>query len=462
MMKTIKYILAITLAFAPGIAMAAANGNDLLYGESLTARNMTVADCPSITAKHAILMAKDGTIIYERDADTPAKIASMTKIMTAIIGMENAELTDQLEINDQAVKVGESSAGFWVGDKLDIKSALYALMVPSGNDAAEAICEYVGQKAVDNKDDKIRKKSPEDVKAEAKEKDIDEEDVPDVYITNKDEAFCELMNQKAAEIGCENTCFTNPHGLDDAEFQNDNQHSTAKDMAKITQYAMQNDLFRQIVSMGDTTIKVDRKGEQVELKLASTDALLGAYHGCIGVKTGVTDQAGACFSGAAVDDSGIEIYSIIMHSDNEAQRFIDTQGLWDWYFTNKVDYNLNNDDGVAAYVSHKDWADSCIPTTAEKTVPILTIAGNVYFHVEPNEVGGSYKAGDKVADMVCTQHNKEIARVPLLAIKDAPAPNIFEMIGVCFDRLGKILTGQPTCAQTTIMTKQEAFKKVGK
>lgn len=477
--KYISLVLSITLILLmfPVYAFANVDGNDKLYGETMSSRNMTVGDCPSISAQYACLMSKDGTMIYERNAYAGAKIASMTKIMTAIIALEEANLDDRLEINDQAVKIGESSAGFWVGDKLDMKSALYALMVPSGNDAAEAICEFVGKKAIDNQDDRIRKKSVDEVKQEAKDNNCSEEDIEDVYISNNDEAFVKLMNTKAEILGCTNTCFTNPHGLDDDEYKNDNQHSCAADMAVITRYAMQNDLFRQIVSGGDTSITVERNGAPTELKLTSTDILLNGYHGAMGVKTGHTDTAGACFSGAVTDDSGVELYSIVMHSENEAQRFVDTQKLWEWYYNNKVDYKLANSDdkqemtvgdhtrkvNVVAYIAHSEWCDCSFPVTTEdpdQTIPVLTIAGNVYITIGPSQAHGSFKAGDKVAEAVYTQHNKEIARINLVAIKDQPGPNIFQMIGVGFDRIYRSLSGQSTVAETKIISNQDAIKKV--
>ena len=203
------------------------------------------------------------------------------------------------------------------------------MLVPSGNDAAQALCEFVGQKMVDNQDERIREKSKEDVRAEAKENGISEDEVEDVFLTDKDQAFIRLMNLKAEELGCENTNFTNPHGLADDEFASDDEYSCAMDIAIITKYAMQNDLFRQIVGGGDTVINIERNGQVTPLELNSTDILLGNYEGCIGVKTGNTEIGGPCFSGALLDQNdGCEIYTIVLKSEDETQRFIDTQDLF--------------------------------------------------------------------------------------------------------------------------------------
>ena len=96
----------------PSRAFANFSNTDKLYGETLSQREMKISDCPAISAKYACLMSSDGTLIYDRDAYKHAKIASMTKIMTAIVTLENADLSETLTINEDAVEIGESSAGF--------------------------------------------------------------------------------------------------------------------------------------------------------------------------------------------------------------------------------------------------------------------------------------------------------------------------------------------------------------
>lgn len=462
-------------------AYATTNGDDKLYGETLNQRNMSVKDCPNISGKYSILINKNGDIIYERASEEHAKIASLTKIMTAIVALENCDLNELVTINKKAVEIGESSAGFWVDDKLDMQSALYAMLVPSGNDAAEAICEHIGKKLVESKDDKIRLKSEQDVESEAQENNIDKDDVKDIFITDNDKAFCKLMNDKAIELGCNNTNFTNPHGLDDEEFFNENQYSCAKDIAMITKYAMQNDLFRKIVGGGDTKINIERNGSIIKLNLTSTDILVGNFDGCVGVKTGNSDMAGACFSGACVDSrDSDEIYTIVLKADNETERFIDTQNLFNWYLTNKTCLNLSNtgvvesmkinndesvDVGVVAYLAHNDWVDCKFPVTLEdrnQTVPVLGIAGNIHLKIEPESAKGNIKAGDKVAEIVLTQHNREIARLNLVSVKDQASPNIFQMIGVAFDRLGRNITGQPTVADTELLANCDTINNQNK
>lgn len=319
--------IGVSLSFASN-ANADSKSEDKLFGETLTSRGMSVKNCPNITAEYACLVKKDGEVVYERNSYGHTQIASLTKIMSAVVAMENSELSDKVVVTQKAYDIGESSAGVWPDDELDMRTALIAMLVPSGNDAAEAISQTIGQKLVDDKDERIRNKSKEDVAREARERDVPEDEIEDVYITDNEQAFVRLMNLKAEELGCENTNFTNPHGLADDEYASDDQYSCAMDVATISRYAMQNDLFREIVSMGDTTITVQRNNTPTTINIATTDILIGTFEGCIGVKTGHTEIGKSCFSGACVDGDGEEFYTVVLKSDDETERFIDTQNLF--------------------------------------------------------------------------------------------------------------------------------------
>lgn len=109
--------------------------------------------------------------------------------------------------------------------------------------------------------------------------------------------------------------------------------------------------------------------------------------------------------------------------------------------------------GVVANLAHSEWVDCTFPVTLrdeDRGVPVLACAGNVHLKIEPAEIKGSFKAGDKVAEIVLTQHNREAARLDLIAVKDQPGPNIFQMIGVAFDRLGRNISGESCVADSEI------------
>ena len=167
-------------------------------------------------------------------------------------------------------------------------------MLPSGNDAAYAIAESVGGLFVQQ-----AKQSAHDHGADGNAIDLD---APDAGYN----AFVAAMNAKVTELGCENSLFTNPHGLDDGAWAA-GLHSCASDVAKIVAHAMSNETFRSIVATDAATIQVTRDGAKADVELESTDALLGVYEGACGVKTGYTDLAGSCFAGA-VDKDGKTLY----------------------------------------------------------------------------------------------------------------------------------------------------------
>ena len=182
---------------------------------------------------------------------------------------------------------------------MSLETALYALLVPSGNDAGIAIAKSVGAHMSG--------------------------DAATGYDT-----FIAAMNAKAADLGMSHSVYTNPHGLDFDAFGDEDLHSSARDVATLVSYAMQNDTFRGIVDAGSTTITVtSADGTARNVALQTTDELMGVYDGICGVKTGTTDDAGYCFAGAVSRDAG-ELYSVVLDSPSSDERFSDTVALMDW------------------------------------------------------------------------------------------------------------------------------------
>lgn len=152
----------------------------------------------------ALIDVESGRVLYSSDGDTPMRIASLTKIMTAIVAIDHGKLTDMVKTSKRAVGKEGSSIYLQLGEEMSLHHMLYGLMLRSGNDAATAIAEHVG---------------------------------------GSEEGFVHLMNEKATFLGLKHTQFKNPHGLDD-----DEHYSTANDLAKLTAYALKNDVFAEIVS----------------------------------------------------------------------------------------------------------------------------------------------------------------------------------------------------------------------
>ena len=223
-----------------------------------------------------------GFVISQKYANEPRFMASLTKMMTCLLAIENGNLTDTVRITDDVficrdsrVRLGE---GYLLGD------LLYEMMLQSDNDAAYALAKHIGG-------DTIR--------------------------------FCEMMNEKAAYLGMENTHFANPNGMPAPD-----NYSSANDLLRLARYAMRDSLFADIV--GTTERKVPMiDGRHMDCQ--NTNVLLSSYEGCIGIKTGFTRQAGYCLASAATRN-GRTLYCVVLNSRSMRTRFTESAILLDYGF----------------------------------------------------------------------------------------------------------------------------------
>ena len=418
-------VLALCIATAP--AFADVRNSDRIAGSSIEERGLTTALCPSIEANHALLVDETGKVYFERGAHDPVKIASITKVMTALVALDydpNMKMT--VTVTPGAAAIGESSAMLLEGDKLDMKNAVTAMMVASGNDAADAIAATVGGAM------------------------LKDEGHPGASEEKSVQRFVQAMNEKASEMGLEDSVFANPHGLDDGEYAGD-FHCTAFDVASMVQLAMQDDRFRKIVGSETATVKITRDGETITEELTSTDELLSMYEGTVGVKTGYTDEAGGCFAGAN-DHDGHEYYAIILDSTDEWQRFLDTQDLWNWCYQYLTNYHLANSPEsidatiggttasypLMARVSHLDWMDRSVAATIadpDHTIDVFTLDGNISQQAVYAELHGTIHVGDTVGTLTFKQRNNDIVTLDLIAAEELGPPDPFTGISIWWQRL---------------------------
>ena len=229
----------------------------------------------SVAAKAALLIdLNTGRAVYEQDADERVYPASLTKIMTCLLALENGNLSDVVTVSASALDdldADSSVAGLQVGEQMTLENLLYCMMVVSGNDACNVIAEHIAGSVAD---------------------------------------FVRMMNQRAYELGCLNTHFSNPHGLHD-----ESHYTTARDLARITQAALKSENFRQIVDTAEYVIPESATGQ--EHKLKTTNLLIYEstgnslyYPRATGVKTGYTSAAGRCLVATAEDD-GIRFLSVL-------------------------------------------------------------------------------------------------------------------------------------------------------
>lgn len=433
--------LCVMLSFGvPVAANADVRKADVIVGSTVEERNLTVAESPSIDAERAALIDSSGTVYFERAGSDKAQIASITKVMTAIVSLDNATEDISITVSPAAAEIGESSAGLQEGDVMDLDAALKALLVPSGNDAAVALSEAVGAQMI------------------AADSGLGSDPV---------QAFIDAMNKTASQIGCVDTVYTNPHGLDDGEFAGE-LHSTALDQVKVAKKAMEYQKIREIVGGGSTSITVKRDNKNEKVDLETTDLLLEDYSSAIGIKTGVTDLAGPSFMGAASKD-GRELYAVVLDSSDEYKRFEDAKELFEWYYEHVVDFALANsseyttmrkngtstDVPVIAEVAHLDWVDRTVKATLqdpEEKISVFDLEGNISEDVEFDDVRGTVDVGDKVGKVSFYQHNKVIAVRDLVACEKVEAPNPLEALAILWQRFIGGFSGAQSQADSKVIS----------
>ncbi len=244
----------------------------------------------AVVADGAILMDyATGRVLWSKNPTKPLSNASTTKIMTAMIVLENADLSDTVIVSKNASKAPEVKLFLKENEEVKLEDLMYALMLESSNDAAVAIAEHVAGTV---------------------------------------EEFCKMMTDKAKELGCTDTIFETPNGLDKGE-----HHSTALDMAIITRYALGNEEFIKITNTKERSFSSNLKSYQLNNK----NKLLSTYEGGNGVKTGFTNKAGQCFVGAAKRDD-MQLISVVLASgwgtSGKNQKWVDTKILLDYGFEN--------------------------------------------------------------------------------------------------------------------------------
>ena len=236
---------------------------------------------PELTAEAWILYdAGAGVVIASQDADIERPMASVTKIMTAIVVVENAELDELVRISASAAATGEAEIGLVRGERWSVRDLLAAVMVRSGNDAAVALAEHVGGSV---------------------------------------EGFAELMNAKAAELGLEHSQFVNPHGLD-----TDGHYTSAADLVVMAEVALQDPYLARLARTSRITFKPDPSG--VSRVANNTNRLLGIYPGIAGLKTGFTNDAGRVLV-SVLERKGQTLIGVVMGSEDH---FDDSRRLLDY------------------------------------------------------------------------------------------------------------------------------------
>ena len=256
--------------------------------------NFVLGNDLSINARsYVVLDRKSKKVLIGKNEYTKAKMASTTKIMTATVILENCNLYDIVTISKKSANTGGSRLGLKTNDKISVLNLLYGLLLCSGNDAAVALAEHCSGS------------------------------IPE---------FCNLMNQKAIELGLTNSHFETPHGLD-----SDGHYTTAYELALITDYALKNSTFAKIVNTKNYTITINNYPKN----LSNTNELLGVLDGVYGVKTGFTNGANRCLV-TACKRNDMDLICIVLGCDTKKFRGQDSTKLINYCFDSFEYVNIRN------------------------------------------------------------------------------------------------------------------------
>lgn len=284
-MKFFKLFIIFILLFSFSFFIYADDLNESIDNTAIAASSGSVSE-PKIYSRRALVFERNSkTVLFEKNSKEQCKMASTTKIMTSILILENCNLSDMVTVSAKAGGTTGSRLGIHADDSISVNDLLYGLMLCSGNDTAVALAEYCSGSV---------------------------------------EEFANLMNHKAQELQLSSTHFVTPHGLD-----NDEHYTTAYDFAILTDYAMNNPLFLQIVGTKYYTVSINGISKSIH----NTNELLGVIPSVYGIKTGYTSGAGRCLITAAKENN-LDIIVIVFGADTKKIRTDDSSKLINYIFSN--------------------------------------------------------------------------------------------------------------------------------
>ena len=330
---------------------------------------------PPITATSAILVeASTGRVLYEKNADDVRPPASLTKMVTCILGLELLSADSEIEATQAAEYTEYSTLQLRTGDRANAYELLTGMMLVSDNGAAVAIAENIAGT------------------------------VP---------YFSTMMNEKAREIGCVSTNFANPNGL-----PNPNTYSTARDLSKIAMYCMRNEKFREIVGTKEMMLFWTYPVGKKEL-CENTNELLYSHTWATGIKTGYTNAAGGCLA-ASAKRGDVELIAIVLNATNMDTRFSDAEKLFEYGFENvKMTRQVRRDRvQKMAFVRGGESATVRISPSEDLVFPLLggEEPKNLSVTYElPKFLDAGIERGQIIGQAVLKYKGKPVASVPMVA-----------------------------------------------
>jgi len=401
---TLAAALTATLV-APSSAVASRVGSDTIGGMRLSSGEITQTLAPDVAFKSGLLLSADGLELWGRRPASERPMASITKVMTALLALENGGLDDTVTISKTAASV-EDGVGLVAGETFTVRELLELALIASSNDAAVALAEHV------------------------------DGTVP---------RFVMRMNDKAALLGLKDTRYANPHGLDAP-----GHHSSAEDIAALSAVAMKSAEFRRIVTIRSVTLPAYKKRKAEKLK--ATNELLGKYRGMTGVKTGFTNDAGHSLVGSA-KRNGITLTAVVLGGATNSSRFTECAKLLDWGFKHYAPQRIATaTETVGSVALAANPAKSVTARFAETTtMPVFDLAGPVTNKPAlPKTVALPIFAGQKLGEVVIKQGDTTLARIPAVATTSiASAEETVGMVPVV-EYLDRAVTARAAEASLTV------------
>ncbi len=328
---------------------------------------------PVLKAKSAIVVDADtGQVLYELRADERRAIASTTKMMTAILLIERGNLDDLVVATENAVRTRYANLNMTPGETIPLRDMLYAIMLRSSNDGSVAAAEY---------------------------------------LAGTEERFVQMMNEKAQELGLKNTHFANSHGLD-----HPNHYSTARDLATLARYCIQNPIFNEIVRT--QKVRILRSVNQQDVVVTTHAHCLKHLPGADGIKTGYTAKAGRCFVGS-VTRNGWRLISVVLGSTDADK---DTHALIEWAYRQYTRLDLAQAGGAVGEVRVDGAKPDSVPVVASAPLRVI-VPRRWKEEVQPvlrmAPVRPPVKRGQAVGELAAVVNGKVVAKVPVTAAVEA-------------------------------------------
>lgn len=342
---------------------------------------------PTIAASSAILVdARTGQILYEKNSRDKRPMASTTKVMTAILVLEKADLSSIVKVSRRATEAGEAELYLHPDETRTAQELMYGLLLRSANDAAVALAEFVGDGSM--------------------------------------EKFVEMMNEKARSLGALETNFLNPHGF----VRDPIHHSTAYDLSLISRYALQNPVFAQMVST--RKVIIPWPGKPNDRVVENHNKLLTKYPYADGVKTGYIRESGYCLIGSATKD-GTRLLTVVLNSPTSPDCYADTQKL--------LEYGFNSFKPVEAVVKDRPYHEVSLPVLRSKKLNLVAAESFSLLiradHQPPTTSLNIFEPvvlpivkGQKMGEIQIVQSEKEVGKVDLVAEKEVKKPSFFQRI----------------------------------